>query len=468
MISKLLRRRFARLAAVLTGLCCTFAHAGNWDYTDAYSHGGLWAKDLTQPSWMKAIGDDRPLLSLSIPGTHDSASVGYGGDAVQNQSMSIPDQLRAGIRYLDFRCRLDNGDLQFHHGFVWMHKTCASGFADVASFLAKHPSETVLIKLQQEYSERPNAELQAAFDPILATYAHVIWQGYNETQNPRLGEVRGKIVIVKRFNERQRNGLTYNDFNILDNYEMGTNWDLYSHWSRIKSRLASMTPSPYGGYITHIVGSGGSFPYFVASGRSSPDGGHLVTGLTTPGWSGSYPDFPRDSCFIGICSIYFKGLNELTAEYLKTRMPAFAGIVVADFPGRSLIDAIIERNAKTWRQGDVARAGDVYVYNNPYTHLVEYFAAKRDGAYWYFPIDGRDNNDWILLGNQFPAGRDIKYWVHSAASAVGDIYAYRNPFTHSIDYFRAKKAGYYAHQKLWFPTNQSSNAYWEFIRQEPF
>lgn len=59
--------------------------------------------------------------------------------------------------------------------------------------------------------------------------------------------------------------------------------------------------------LTFWTGSVGSFPYFVASGKSSPQNGapRLATGLTTPGFKKYYPDFPRVACFIGICTIAF-------------------------------------------------------------------------------------------------------------------------------------------------------------------
>lgn len=465
MITVLLRRSLAWLRAALLCACSAFVHAGGWDHEDAYWHGPLWARELTQPTWMSAIHDDTPLLSLSIPGTHDSASTGKGGDIVQNQSMPISDQLLAGIRYLDFRCRLHDDSLQFHHGLVWLEKSCASGFADVANFLLDHPSETVLIQLQQEHSTASNEEFERALDKMLSRFRAFLWEGDLFDRNPRLGDIRGKIVLVARFKQSKLLGLLHSEFLSFDDHKLSTNWDLHDHWSKVKSRLASLAPSQWRGHLTYIVGSGGVFPYFAASGRSSPRGPHLATGLTTPGWASSYPDFPRDACFIGICSIYFKGLNELTAEYLRKQRLDFVGIVVADFPGRLLIDTIIERNAKRWQRGGLAQAGEVFVHHNPYTQATEYLAAKREGPYWYFPTDGRDNEDWIFLGHQFPTGPNFRYWSQTAASNIGDLYAYRNPHTHSIDFFKAKRAGYYAHEKRWFPIDQTSDDQWEFLGQ---
>ncbi|HEX4228331.1 MAG TPA: hypothetical protein VHZ07_06655 [Bryobacteraceae bacterium] len=58
-------------------------------------------------------------------------------------------------------------------------------------------------------------------------------------------------------------------------------------------------------YINYLSGSGGSFPYFVASGKSGPSTGGtlLLTGMTTITNPNTDPDFPRVGCLLGMCSI---------------------------------------------------------------------------------------------------------------------------------------------------------------------
>jgi len=54
------------------------------------------------------------------------------------------------------------------------------------------------------------------------------------------------------------------------------------------------------------------------------------------------------------------------------------------------------------RHGQV---GDIYVYDNPYNHEVEFFRLTRLGSdqrYWYFPTDKRDNYFWTYLGTSLP------------------------------------------------------------------
>jgi 1-phosphatidylinositol phosphodiesterase len=235
-----------------------------------------------------------------------------------------------------------------------------SGLRDVGG---ANPSETVLIRLKEEYDPANNSRSFADtfltymdnYDGDLqATYGAYVWRP-NGTTNPPLSQVRGKIIFMlesSRFTSAQMTawGIPYEDSSIMsvqDNYNLSTNWDLYGKWESVKGHLhAADSGNRNLIYINYLSGSGGSFPYFVASGHSSPGttAPRLSTGLTTPGWNSSYPDFPRVDCFIGICTIAFEGTNTLTKNYLEAGRVRFSGIVMADFPGDGLISAIISRN----------------------------------------------------------------------------------------------------------------------------
>lgn len=115
-------------------------------------------------------------------------------------------------------------------------------------------------------------------------------------------------------------GLLYSTFTVLPHKVYGTNWDQYDKWLDVKSFITA-TNAAAKSRISFWTGNKGSFPYFVASGKSSPENGHprLATGLTTPGFDSSYPDFPRVACvwiFVTICTIAFEGINILGYNYL--------------------------------------------------------------------------------------------------------------------------------------------------------
>jgi len=72
--------------------------------------------------------------------------------------------------------------------------------------------------------------------------------------------------------------------------------------------------------------------------------GRLVTGLTTPGFSSSYPDFPRVACFFTLCSIVFEGINILAFNRINSQAYTFYGIVYTDFVGDLLLQKFVSSN----------------------------------------------------------------------------------------------------------------------------
>ncbi len=127
--------------------------------------------------------------------------------------------------------------------------------------------------------------------------------------------------------------------------------------------------------------------------------------------------------------------------------------------------------APNWgTNGRVAEVGQIFVYDNPYTHKVEFFrlASLAKGAqYGYFPINQRDNENWEYLGTTLPnieqATTPIKVWGTNDRRGVhGDIFIYNNPYTRTVEYFRLVALdgdGRYSY----FPTNQRDNSHWKYL-----
>ncbi|KAG8299047.1 hypothetical protein J6590_003016 [Homalodisca vitripennis] len=325
--------------------------------SDAHQHGSYMrnADDgfNYRTNWMSNIQNHVRLSELAIPGTHDSSTFkGYGGDSATTQVLSFDQQLNYGIRFFDIRVRHYANAFALHHAFVYLHVNFDDFLDSVSNFLRSNPSETVLFRLKEEYDSEGNSRSIAE---TLQWYLYKHQGTYLKTNNRdiNLGSARGKFIILSDNYQFDSFGLQYGQSNIQDNYNLGTNWDLYSKWESVKNQLENAkNGDPNTFYINYLSGSGGSFPYFVASGHSSPgtSAPRLATGMTTPGWSSSSPDFPRIDCFIGICTIAFEGTNTLTydkiREYNENRGGSrrTVGIIVADFPGDSLIDVIIRNN----------------------------------------------------------------------------------------------------------------------------
>lgn len=304
-----------------------------WDGKPGYSN----------PNWMSTISQDLNISNISIPGTHNSLSL-YGGDIPKTQSLNISSQLEMGIRYLDVRFKLRDNNLLAYHGPVYQYSTFNDLLFSVSSFLMSHPSETILIRVQNEDGANVYAaEFYRKFNEILKPYKSL--NTIPKTDNPLLRDVRGKFVFIRDFNTMgERIGIERGALFIQDNYTLRTNWDLHGKWNDVKQHFYSISGSKIS--LNYLSASTGSFPYFVASGKSSPQthAPQLWTGIVTTN-SGVYPDFPRVSCLGSLCSIMFKGINQLTSDWISAgRFPRKLGIVVMDFPGGKLVRNIIKAN----------------------------------------------------------------------------------------------------------------------------
>ncbi|MCW5255861.1 phosphatidylinositol-specific phospholipase C domain-containing protein [Verminephrobacter aporrectodeae subsp. tuberculatae] len=310
-------------------------------------------------------------------------------DVVRTQTMPLTEQMKAGVRFFDIRVKHRNNKFQLHHGVSDLGADMDGVLSKLKEFLSKHPEEFIMTRFRNEDDSDRNASINYAsgntryFGETLHGYIKkygesLFWNNSEGESNPTLRSVRGKIIILSDFPfgnvsaistngslaEKEiigptgtfKYGLPYRQARIHDSYKLDSNWSLYDKWEDVKKYLVttnSQTPSSDLN-IGYLSGSVGSFPYFVAGGRTyaNTSASHLLTGATETAtginWD-KWPDFPRGSCTWGpgwICSIFFSGLNELTATWLTKSNPQYVGILVADFPGNDLIDRVIKINAQ--------------------------------------------------------------------------------------------------------------------------
>ncbi|MDQ2882291.1 MAG: phosphatidylinositol-specific phospholipase C [Actinomycetota bacterium] len=196
---------------------------------------------ISNTSWMRDIPDDAALTMLSIPGTHNSCSIEGPFGFAKTQDSGLPDQFDAGIRFLDIRLAHYQDDLCAHHDVVCMEKTYAEVLTICADFLGQHPSETILLSVSNEdrvdsalgkfapsQVHCKSASLGDTANPGENTrsfedsFRAITWEHLNDaslfynftaatpggdagsanpefTSETTLGDVRGKIVLLRRF-----------------------------------------------------------------------------------------------------------------------------------------------------------------------------------------------------------------------------------------------------------------------------
>lgn len=156
------------------------------------------AAGIALEDWMAALPDSTSIAGLSIPGTHDSAALVEPISGIAKcQNLSLADQLRIGVRFLDIRCRHIGNGFAIHHGQIYQRMNFDEVLQVAKSFLAHHPGEVVVMSVKEEYDPTDNTRtFEQTFDTFLASYEG-LWATGNTI--PSLGQVRGKIVLLRRF-----------------------------------------------------------------------------------------------------------------------------------------------------------------------------------------------------------------------------------------------------------------------------
>ena len=154
---------------------------------------------LNISSWMSTVADATPLSNMTIPGTHDTAAIHNLIPYVTAQRMSIPRQLNSGIRYLDLRCQDNNGSLEMHHGPVDLDLSLIQVLEMLETFLTANPTEAIIAQVKDE-RDQPSPGFAAAFQATLEANNNRFGKLFElGVTTPTLGNVRGKIQLVRRF-----------------------------------------------------------------------------------------------------------------------------------------------------------------------------------------------------------------------------------------------------------------------------
>ena len=161
--------------------------------------------------WMSMLPDSIPVNELILPGTHNSASeFAQLPFFTRCQGGDVGEQLRAGFRYLDIRLAVDSesDSLKFMHGFASCQTAAKPDspalyldavLEECYSFLEEHPYETILFAVKQEHGSEPVSDFQRI---LFNNYILLRYERWLLTDRiPNLGEARGKIVLLRRYED---------------------------------------------------------------------------------------------------------------------------------------------------------------------------------------------------------------------------------------------------------------------------
>lgn len=262
------------LSVLISFLLCCAVNFGSFP-AFSYTVNSTLGSTLTGSNWMSGIDDNTLISDISIPGTHDSGSKivdSMTSTWAQCQSMSISQQLEAGVRYLDMRLEYDTtvaGNIRVVHGTVncWSENGTALSLLEIISdccrFLDANPSETILFSVKEDDGNNASSLAQAIISAMLSNSSY--WYlGYS---TPKLGDVRKKIIPVSRISQMYYGlYLTWRDqgsdggsvdissnLEVQDRYNMGT----ANKWENAAKPLLDKT-KPNGKFFVNFLSTTGA------------------------------------------------------------------------------------------------------------------------------------------------------------------------------------------------------------------
>ncbi len=150
-------------------------------------------------NWMKNMGDEKSLKEINIPGTHDSGAKYCSFSLFSHcQNKSISEQLKIGVRVFDIRV----DGMTIVHSFCKCKKSRFGALLslenvidDILCFLSEKPSETVLMMFKMDKGNDSSECFRLLYENFIRTNPD---KWYLENKVPTLGEVRGKIILIRR------------------------------------------------------------------------------------------------------------------------------------------------------------------------------------------------------------------------------------------------------------------------------
>ncbi|CAB3782929.1 phosphatidylinositol-specific phospholipase C [Paraburkholderia caffeinilytica] len=157
--------------------------------------------DIAAPAlacWMSTLSDDSALSQLTLPGSHDSCAYTVEDSLAKTQGATLAEQLKHGVRVLDIRCRHEGDVFHINHARIPLGLMFDDVIAVCAEFLVLHPGECIVMSVKDECGDQDcTRSFAQTFESYTERYAEVRW--YLGDTIPRLGDVRGSIVLLRRF-----------------------------------------------------------------------------------------------------------------------------------------------------------------------------------------------------------------------------------------------------------------------------
>lgn len=305
------------------------------DYSSAYSFDAGNDPSPSLSTWMSRLPDTAPLSALSIPGTHDTMTYALDtNQQLQCQNWSLAVQLSSGLRYFDIRARLRADRLHIYHADGYTGFSYEDVLVAMFAFLDANPSETIVMRLKEEGSPIKDSNNTISFEDALNYHHHTapataagaarhLFHYDPAAPIPTLGALRSQVLILQNFRAKQgaeAYGLAWEGPRMaLEDFWMVPDiYHLADKWVAVRDALEAAATAAADNsvlFLAHLSASVGVLPIEAAAG-------------------------PKNRTI--------QGINDMTGQWLRdfegVEGVTRTGIVIIDFPGKQLVDAILRWN----------------------------------------------------------------------------------------------------------------------------
>jgi len=193
-------------------------------FSEGYKDSIMVPYDLSTPptDWLGMVKDETKVCKLSIPGTHDTMTgmgfyqpgLKYVFDMTAISHVStLEEQLNCGIRFFDIRPVVSTDTiakkkiLRLTHGISELNVTLEQTIDWLQAYLKAHPSEFFIAKLQFDNGFEDQKDLYALLSDVfhMSKYKGLFFENWRP--DITVGEMRGKILWLSRYDLRPLNTL---------------------------------------------------------------------------------------------------------------------------------------------------------------------------------------------------------------------------------------------------------------------
>ena len=197
-------------------------------FSEGYQDNIVHEYDLATPAtdWLSMVKDETKVCKLSIPGTHDTMTgMGFYQPTLKyvfnmtaiSQLSTLEDQMACGLRFFDIRpvvsidtLATDPAEkqiLRLTHGVSEIDFTFEQTIDQMQDFLKAHPTEFFIAKLQADNGMESQINWTQLLNKVLSKDKYKDLFVKQWRPDLTVGEMRGKILWLSRFDLRPQNDL---------------------------------------------------------------------------------------------------------------------------------------------------------------------------------------------------------------------------------------------------------------------